>query len=199
MGLISWIPVYGWVALIGWTLACLDNLRAGRREMAPARLGYFGRGLRLFLVLIVYAGVVGLVGGGLVGAGSAFTSAGGRSDSLPTSIEGLILMSLGAALMLFGLVLLYLLAPAIVLATERDGIAGGLNITRVFAIVRSDPRQAIIAGLMTVIAYVIGGLGAALCVIGSVLTVAYGQAVFAAVVDGYEKTLEPVRPRAPAV
>lgn len=198
MGLISLIPLYGWVVLTGWTLACLDNLRVGRREMAAASLGYFNRGLRLFAVLVVYSIVVATVGGGLVGGGSALTSAGSRADSALTSLAGLLVITLGGALMLLGLVLLYLLAPAIVVATERGGIAGGLNLGQVLAIVRSNPQRAIIAGLMTVIAYVIGGLGAVLCVIGSVLTVAYGQAVFAAVVDDYERGLEPVGPASPA-
>jgi hypothetical protein len=197
MGLISLIPVYGWVVLTGWTLASLDNLRAGRRELAPVRLGlaYFGRGIRLFLVVLVYSIAIGLITGLLIGAGSALATTGNRTDSGLTSLTGVLLMIIGSSLLALGLVGLYMGAPAITVATERGGIGGGLSPGRVVGLIRSEPQQAIIAGLMTVIASVIGGLGGIACGIGSFLTIAYGQAVFAAAVHHFERSLpEPGRP-----
>jgi hypothetical protein len=196
MGLISLIPVYGWVVLTGWTLASLDNLRAGRREMAPVGLGlaYFGRGIRLFLVVLVYSVAIGLITGLLIGAGSALASTGNRTDNGFTSLAGVLLMIVGSSLVALGLVALYMSAPAIAVATERGGIGAGLNPGRVVGLIRSEPQQAIIAGLMTVIASVIGGLGGIACGIGSFLTIAYGQAVFAAAVHHLEQSLpEPDR------
>src|SRR6267378_1128290 len=48
------IPVVGAINGLGWMLATLDRLRAGEEKLAPVSLGYLGRGLRLFVVNLVY-------------------------------------------------------------------------------------------------------------------------------------------------
>ena len=35
-GLITIIPIVGWIATVGWLMLNYDNLRAGRQELAPA-------------------------------------------------------------------------------------------------------------------------------------------------------------------
>src|SRR5581483_10251686 len=48
------IPIVGQMALFGWMLAALDNLRAGRQELPPAGFSFIGRGVNLFVVYLVY-------------------------------------------------------------------------------------------------------------------------------------------------
>lgn len=189
MGLISLIPIYGWIVLTGWALACLDNLRAGRRELAPVGLGpaYLRRGIRLFIVITVYSVVIGAVGGVFIGAGTALASIGNRTDNAFTSLVGVLSMIVGTSILILGLLALYFLGPPIVVVTDTRGIGAGLNPSSVIGLIRSEPRRAIIAGLMAVISSVIGGLGGVVCGIGAILTIAYGQAVFAAVVYWFER------------
>ena len=48
------IPIVGAINGLGWMLATLDRLRAGEDRMAPANLGYIGRGAPLFVVQLGY-------------------------------------------------------------------------------------------------------------------------------------------------
>src|SRR2546423_14801399 len=69
MGLITLIPVVGQMTLFGWMLQSLDNLRQGRQEMAEAGFSGLGRGARLFVVFLVYFGVLFIVYFVLLAAG----------------------------------------------------------------------------------------------------------------------------------
>src|SRR5438874_4756959 len=80
-GLIYLIPIVGWLALYGWMLAALDNLRQGRRELPPAGFGHLGRGVTLFLVLLVYGLAIAAVFCVFFFIGIALTAAGGNSNS----------------------------------------------------------------------------------------------------------------------
>ena len=61
IGLILVIPIAGAINGIGWMLATLDRLRAGEQTLAPANLSYIGRGLRVFVVNLLYGLAVVLV------------------------------------------------------------------------------------------------------------------------------------------
>src|SRR3977135_1197102 len=60
-GLILIIPIIGQIALAGWLLICLDNIRAGRQELAPAGF-HLGKGISLFGVVLIYAIVLAIPG-----------------------------------------------------------------------------------------------------------------------------------------
>src|SRR5579859_3017699 len=60
-GLITIIPIVGWISLAGWVLLTLDNYKAGRYELASPGF-HLERGLPLFGVLFVYGLVIGIVG-----------------------------------------------------------------------------------------------------------------------------------------
>src|SRR5256714_15671157 len=55
------IPIVGAINGLGWMLATLDRLRAGEERMAPANLGYIGRGAPLFVVQLGYGLAVAAV------------------------------------------------------------------------------------------------------------------------------------------
>src|ERR1700682_3607354 len=60
IALTLFIPFVGALNGLGWMLATLDRLRAGEERLAPANLGYIGRGFRLFVVNLVYALAISL-------------------------------------------------------------------------------------------------------------------------------------------
>src|SRR5215469_14331094 len=73
--LILIIPIIGQIALLGWLLATVDNLRAGRQQLAPAGF-YLGRGIALFGVELIYGIALFIIPGIIEGIGSAMLSQG---------------------------------------------------------------------------------------------------------------------------
>src|SRR5438270_11655676 len=114
MGLIGLIPIVGQMVLYGWMLTALDNLRAGRSELPPASFSYIGRGLNLFVVLLVYGLALAVASLILFGIGFGISVA--REGA---GLVGLPFVLLGYALSLIGSLALYVLSPAIILATDR--------------------------------------------------------------------------------
>ena len=57
MGLIGLIPVVGWLQLLGWMLASLDNLRHGWQVLPPAAFRYATRGINLFAASLMHVSI----------------------------------------------------------------------------------------------------------------------------------------------
>jgi hypothetical protein len=184
MGLLSFVPVLGWIAAYGWMLATLDRLRSDRRELAPVGL-YLGRGWRLFLVLALYSALVAAVAGlvSLVGylVASAF-----RETAL--ALLGVLLVLAGMSLGVLGILVVTAVGlPAVVVALERGGIGAALRVSALARNVRARRQASIIAALLLLVAYALGSVGTVLCGVGVVLTTGYSLPVMAAVLRGYER------------
>ena len=187
MGLILLIPVAGVIIAIGWMLATLDRLRAGDQTLAPAGLHHFARGVRLFAVDLGYGLAIAIVSVAVYAPGVAVMSQEGRG---PVN-GGLVALGIGLSLLSFGILTLCSLAftfatPAIVLATDRGGIGGGLNVARVLRIARASTTNTLFAGLMLIAASFVGMLGAIACGVGVLFTAAYSLAMQAWIVRCYE-------------
>jgi Protein of unknown function (DUF4013) len=181
------IPVVGAINAIGWMLASLDLLRAGDERLAPAHLGYLGRGIRLFAVNVVYSLAIGLVVAVIYVAAVLMAS----RESQGTASAGLISAAIALSLLAFsfatlGSLVLNFLTPSIVLATDRGGIAGGLSVGSVLRHARANLADTLIAGLMLIAAGFIGSLGLIACGIGVLFTTAYALAMQAWVVRSFE-------------
>jgi len=186
-GLILLIPIVGQLVVFGWMLAALDNLRAGRQELPPAGFSYIGRGIPLFVVYLVYTLAIVVVFAGLLAIGVVVTVA-DRGQAGPLGAF-FILLSYGVVIL--ASLGLYLLSPPIIVATERGGIGGGLNLPAVIGMVSADFNTALYVGLFALVAFLIGGIGAIACGIGQVFTLPYGYAVLAGVVHYYERAAGP--------
>ena len=190
-GLILIIPVVGQLVLVGWMLAALDNLRADRPVLPAAGFSYIGRGVNLFVVYLLYGAALLVVFGVLFGAGVSLT----LSGSSAASLVGVVLILLGYAILLVAGLALSLCTPAIVVATERGGIAGGLNVAAVIQLIRLDVEESLRAGLFALVASLIGSVGAVACLIGQLFTTPYGYAVLAGVVNHFERNSQYIRER----
>lgn len=187
IGLISLIPIVGLMNLYGWMLSALDHLRAGRSQLPPAGFQHISRGVNLFVVWLVYGLVFGAVISVLFLLGFAITlGTEGRGSAI-----GVPLVLLGYALLILGVLALYLVTPVIILATERGGIGGGLNVLSVIDMIRRDVNIALNHGLFALVAYLISSIGAIFCLIGQIFTQPYGFAVLAGIVHHYERAMEP--------
>lgn len=187
IGLISLIPIVGAINGIGWMLASLDRLRAGDERLAPGNFSHLARGLRVFVVELVYALVIVAIGAAFYIPGVLIAVRQGHDGGSPSLIGVAILLNLVA----FGLVTLGSLAytfalPAFILATDAGGIAAGLRVGEVVRRCRLNPINTLIAGLMLVAASFIGSLGAIVCGIGVIFTAAYALAMQAWIIRSFE-------------
>ena len=187
IGLLLLIPIAGAINGLGWMLATLDRLRAGEERLAPAGLGYIGRGVQLFAVQLVYT--LGVALAALVIYLPAVLIA--VSQGRGSGSTGLILVSLVLNLLAFGVTTIGSLAltfatPSIVLATHRGGITGGLAVREIVRSSRANPTNTLIAGLMLIAAGFISSLGLIACFIGVLFTTAYALAVQAWVYRSFE-------------
>jgi Protein of unknown function (DUF4013) len=172
-GLIGIIPIIGWIAAAGWMMLMIDNYRAGRRELPPAGF-HLGRGVGIFFVYLIYSIALAIPGGLITGLG------GGNSGALAT-VGNLI----DLVLRLFGL----FLSPAIILFTYRGGFSAGFDLNGIWQMATSNTTNTILAGLVILVANIIGAFGAILCLVGLLFTIPYGLAITAGVVTWYEQVM----------
>ena len=187
IALITLIPIVGTINGIGWMLATLDRLRAGEEKLAPANFSYLGRGIRVFVVELVYALVVVAVGLILYIPGLVIATREGHGNGNAGLIAVAILLNLAAfGLITIGSLAYTFLLPAIILATDRGGIGAGLNLGEVLKRSRANPINTLIAGLMLIAASFIGGLGVIACGIGAFFTAVYALAMQAWIFRSFE-------------
>lgn len=196
MGLIGLIPIVGALQLAGWTLAALDNLRAGRHEVPPAGFRYASRGVWLFLAGLIYAVVLAIVFYG--GFFAVFFAAVPPSPRAPNADGSSPAPFLFFPLMFgymgfFGLVFLgiFLLVPLIIEFTDRRGLGGAFNVAGFIRAIRANPKESFAAGGLALITYFISGIGSYLCYVGIIFTMPYSLTVLAGVLHWYETRMKP--------
>jgi hypothetical protein len=187
IGLTLLIPIVGAINGLGWMLASLDRLRAGEEKLAPANLGYIGRGWRLFAVNLVYGLAIALLAAVVYVPAVVVASNESHSAANPATISLAIVLSLLAfSIATLGSLALNFLMPSIVLATDQSGIGGGLRAGVVLRRARANVSSTLIAGLMLIAAGFVGSLGMIACGIGILFTTAYALAMQAWIVRSFE-------------
>ena len=171
-GLITIIPIVGWIATAGWLIMTIDNYRAGRRELPPAGF-HLGRGIALFVVYLIYIIVFAIPGGILTGAASSNNNGGAAA--------------LGELINFLLSLLLAFLAPSIILHTYRAGFSGGFDLGGIWQMATSNIGTTVIAAILIWMASLIGGLGVIVCCVGLLFTIPYSVAIQAGIVTWYER------------
>ena len=187
IGLILLIPIAGAINGLGWMLATLDRLRAGDEVLAPANLSYIGRGIRLFVVNLVYGLAILLIAGAVYVPALLIAASQSQGSANPALVSVAIVLSLLAfSIATLGTLALNFALPSIVLATDGEGIAGGLRVLAVVRRSRINVSNTLIAGLMLIAAGFVGSLGILLCGIGVLFTSAYALAMQAWIIRSFE-------------
>jgi MFS family permease len=132
-GLIGLIPIIGAINMLGWALTAVEMFRNRWKELPPAGFQHLERGVAPFVVSLVY-GVVFFV---LIGVLTFFTvllAVSGRTRfAVAVGIAFLIVLVVVA----WWLFWLYL-AAALLITSDRLGIAKSLDLRRLFALARAN-------------------------------------------------------------
>jgi MFS family permease len=149
-GLIGLIPIVGAINLLGWTLTASDMFRNRWKELPPAGFQHLERGLAPFLVGLVYGVAFFILIGLLTFFTVLFATSGGARVAIAIGLALLILLIVAA----WWLALLYLFA-ALVVASDKLGIAKALDPSRLFALARANHdislRVALIYGAASIV------------------------------------------------
>ncbi len=187
IGLILLIPIVGAINGTGWMLASLDRLRNGDETLAPANLRYLGRGIRLFCVQLIYNAVIALAALLVYAAGLALGVREGQGSANAMLITLVVLLYvIGFGVATLGSLAVTFATPAIVLATDRGGVGGGLQVGLVWRQCRVNAINTLIAGLMLIAAGFIGSVGLIACGFGVLFTTAYALAMQSWIVRSFE-------------
>lgn len=188
-GLITIIPVVGWIATAGWLMMNFDNLRAGRMELAPAGF-HLERGIGIFGVVVIYSIVINIPASFLDGVGRTVSN---HNFYAATSFSGL-----GSLWRFAAQLFMDFLTPSLIVLTARNGFTGGLDIPRVWGMATGNMNNSIIGGLVIFAAGIIAVFGLIGCCIGVFFTITYAAAVNAGVAAWFERMQgSPAAPGAP--
>lgn len=180
-GLIVLIPIIGWIAMLGWLMMAIDNARAGKNELPPAGF-HLVRGVEIFVVLLIYGLVLSIPAIFFFVLGAITT---GRTNEFGYSASPLF--ALGWVLAVAANLLTRFLLPVLILTTNRSGIAGGLDVTKVWRMSTVNVANTIVAAVIVWAASVIGGFGIFLCFIPLIFTIPYENTITAGAVVWFEK------------
>jgi Protein of unknown function (DUF4013) len=187
IGLISLIPIIGWMNGLGWMLGSLDRLRSGEERLADGYFDHIGRGARLFVVELIYALVLAALGLVFYIPGILIAVGQGHGNANPGVIALALLLDLAAlGLVSLGSLAYTFLLPAVILATDQGGIAAGLNIAAIIRRSRANPVNTLIAGLMLIAASFVSSIGIIACGIGVIFSAPYALAMQAWIVRSFE-------------
>ena len=182
------IPIIGSINGLGWMLASLDRLRAGEERLAPANLSYISRGLRLFAVELIYTIAIVVVALAIFVPALALSVNQGQGSANSGLIAAAVLLNLvGFSVITVLSLALTFMMPAIVLATDRVGVAAGIDVRAVLGRSRANLNHTLIAGLMLIAASFVGSIGAVACGVGVLVTSAYALAMQAWIIRSFEK------------
>src|SRR5215831_11355988 len=133
MGLISLIPIVGWLQLLGWMLTSLDHLRHGWQVLPPAGFRYATRGVNVFVASLVWGLLIAIILYGTMAAvvfGLLALTPKPSGDSSSAAFPVLLFPLMFGATALFGLLflVLYMFVPVVIMYTDRGGLRGAFNV-----------------------------------------------------------------------
>ena len=188
----------GMIAVNGWVLEIIRRYNQGDQELLPdwSEIGqYFIDGLKMIVAVFVWTLPV-IILAACPTIGSVIAA---QNDDL--AVVGLILNICGGLLIFVYSLLIWFLFPALIgTLAETGSIGQAINPSNAFKLFRANIGGFILASLVGGIAVsLLGSLGTILCVVGSFVGTAFGQAVLAHLIGQAYKNAKANVAEAPAM
>lgn len=171
-GLVGLIPIVGQIALFGWVMQCLDNLRSGRQEL-PEPGFPLGRGITAWLPVFVLGLIAYIIPQIFIGIGGGMEAASYYSGGAGAG-AGILIGFGGLLRFVLSLITAFMLVPLFAYAYE-GGMGAAFNYPNVIRRAIQNPA----ASALGLVAGFIAGIGAILCYVGLFLTYGYGMSIIA--------------------
>jgi hypothetical protein len=165
VGLIGLIPIVGAINLYGWTLTAMEMVRSGWKELPPAGFQYLERGVNPFVAGFVYGIVFSALVAVLVVL-DVLLAISGHDQAALAIVVG---VSIGVLVLAAWAVYLYMFA-ALLVASDRLGLAKALNPRRLFALARANHA----ASLRVALIYAAIGISLAVIIFPVALLIPFG-------------------------
>ncbi len=176
-GIILLIPIIGWLVVAGWMLEIGRRVAAGEPAVLPDWNdfgAYLVRGLKAFVVGLVYSLPVIILELCPVTL-TMLTSSNGQGDM--STMVSMVNLLVGCVVFVYDIFLAFVLPAALMRFTMNDdNIGAGLAFGEVFRMVQENVGAYLIVVLGTLVAGLVGGLGAVVCV-GVIFTLPYASAI----------------------
>jgi hypothetical protein len=180
-GLITLIPIVGWLYLFGWGLEITRQIIKGEPVVIPdTDFGKFvTRGLKAWVVGIVYAipSLILQIPNGLTNIVAQSAS---NNDGGGAVLSGLAILTMCTTILnvIYSLLLVFVYPAAYGnFIAHNDEISAGLRFGEVFSFIKKAPMAYLLVWIGSLIAGVISGLGVIACIIGVIFTIAYSTLI----------------------
>jgi hypothetical protein len=175
--LCSLIPVIGPFILLGWAAKAAKSVMDGNAENALPELDFgadLGKGFMLTLVGLIYSLPIAI----LVGAASGLFSFAPEMDEVVSIILYIVGGCIGLVGLLAGLLIAFLSAAGMANYIAKEEFGAAFRFKELFGML----KKSFVSWLLVVVGYILGigiiaPLGTVACVIGSLLTAAYGNLI----------------------
>ncbi len=171
---ISFIPVIGQLALLGWMVELTRRVIRGDAAPLPDWADFGGillLGLKMFVIGFVYSLPLILLALPMGGIGALL------DDDSAFAIYSFFMMCFSCFAVIYGLALAYFFPAAVGELAVTNNLGEAINPTNIIAHVRAAPSAYLLAFLGTIVAGFIAGLGIILCFVGVLFTIVYAYAV----------------------
>jgi Protein of unknown function (DUF4013) len=189
-GLITLIPIVGPIATWGWMLVTIDNLRQGRQELAPYGF-HLSRGVQLFVPLLVWGIVLSIpaIILGILAGATAAAAIDPNTGEVTQSGTAVVFNLLGGLWRLIEGLLIAFLLPSLLSVVSRGGMGAGFQLGQIFGLAFRNVGTSLMAMLLVIVAYFIGGIGVVLCCIGIIFTYPLALAIISGVSVWFENQI----------
>jgi hypothetical protein len=179
IGIFGSFIIIGPIVLLGYMVEVAQNVMRGNPRPLPDWSDFgakLGKGFALFVVSLVYSIPIILVAcvmGGIIGA---VAGASGDSEEAVAAASGLIFCMYGLSFLLALIIMPFTLA-AQVRYVQYGTISSALQFGEVLALVRNNLGAVLMIFLISILASIVGQLGAIACGIGLFITIPYAQVI----------------------
>jgi hypothetical protein len=176
-GLISLIPIIGWIYLLGWGLEITRQLIFREPVNIPENdfSKFLGRGFKAFVISLVYSipSMIFQIPNSIVSVAAQNASNDDGSGALVGGMAAIAICS-GLLAAIYGLLLAFVM-PAVyaLFLKNNEEIGAGFRFGEIFALIKKAPVAYLLAVVGGIIAGMISSLGVIACIIGLLITIPY--------------------------
>jgi hypothetical protein len=177
-GLIGLIPIVGLFYILGWALEMARRVINNEPEVLPEiNFGAFmGKGFQAFIIALIYSipAIIFSLPSQLVGPIAVALQLDSNTLNIVITV---VSVCCGGLTLIYNILLGFMLPAALGNFAAKGQLGAGLRFGEVFGLVKAAPVAYLLVLVGEIIVGIISPLGAIACIIGIIVTEAYGLAV----------------------